>query len=473
MFIINKIADKIIVFWCLILSILYSFLSVLRHDHFQSGAFDLGIFDQAIWQYSRFIYPFNTIKEKFILGDHFNLTLPLFAPFYWIWSDVRIILIVQAFWIVFSSIAIYKLSKLRKFSNFVSLGIAFIYSLFWGFQFAVYFDFHPIIIAVGLLAWMIYFFEAKKTKLFWVTLVSAILTQENVGIALASLGFIYLFKKEYRKQAVLFILFGLFISFAFTKIISLLSPTGYQYWPEVSLNPVYTAIKFFDSFDKRLVWLYSFSWFSFLPLFSPGTIIAIVLDLAQYFLPVKEFGHMVTPFLHHRAILNLFLILGTIDVLLFLKKRKINIEKLMILLIISSLAQQFVFHFPVNKLSKPIYWKSESWMKDNQSLFKQIPSDASIAASQNIVPHLSQRSQIYLIWPRKTSVKGICGSCWWLEFSGKPKYMMVDLHSGQWVTQLLETNENFQAAVDNMKKAGRIKEVKKINDAYLYEVNYR
>lgn len=103
----DNISPFLLLVWTSILSIFYSFLSVIRHNNYQSGAFDLGIFDQAIWQYGHFVIPFNTIKERFILGDHLTLTLPLFAPLFYIWDDVRILLITQAIWIAFSSVAIF------------------------------------------------------------------------------------------------------------------------------------------------------------------------------------------------------------------------------------------------------------------------------------------------------------------------------------------------------------------------------
>ncbi|OGH08091.1 MAG: hypothetical protein A2171_01310 [Candidatus Levybacteria bacterium RBG_13_35_9] len=467
----DKFIFRFLIIWLLILSILYSFLSVLRHVHFQSGGFDLGIFDQAIYQYSHFLFPYNTIKEMFILGDHLNLTLPLLSPLYWIWQDVKTLLIFQAVFITVSSLAIYKLTRLRKFSPFVSLSLSFIYSIFWGIQFAVYFDFHPIVIGVGILAWCLYFFESKKWKLFWIALTLMFLTQENMGIALASVGIIYFFKKEYRNKSLLFIFGGLIVSLISVKIISLMSPVGYQYWPEFDLNPIYLLIKFFDNPDKILVWFYSFSWFSFLPLLSPATILAVSLDLSQYFLPQKQFGHMITPFLHERAILAPIIILGILDILKFLEKRKINITVLSVILVLSVLLQQFIFHFPLNKLSKSDYWKSDQWMEDNKKLFAEIPKNSSLAAAQNLVPHLSERKEIYLIYPRLKDFKD-CKGCWWLEFSGKPKFLVVDLHPNQWTTQLLESNENFTKAVRNMELAKKIIKVKNVNQTYLYEIIY-
>lgn len=468
----EKICLRILALWLSILSILYSFLSVLRHMHFQSGGFDLGIFDQTVWQYAHFLTPFNTIKDKFILGDHLTLTMPLLAPLYWVLSDVRMLLIFQAVFITLSSIAIYKIARIRNFSPFVSLCLSFIYSIFWGIQFAVYFDFHPVVIGVALLAWVVYFFESKKWKLFWVTLTLMLLTQENMGIALACVGLIYFFKKEYRKQSILFIFGGTIIALVSVKIITLMSPTGYQYSPTFDLNPINLFLKYFDISDKRLVWFYSLSWFSFIPFLSPGTIFAVLGDLSQYFLPKSQFGHMVTPFLHERAILAPLITIGLFDVLAFFQKRKINITIVVLLLVLSALFQQFIFHFPINKLFKPGYWVEESWMKDNENLFKEVPKNASVAAAQNLAPHLSQRKEIYLLYPRIKNISGACNNCWWLESSGKPQYMVVDLHPNQWMTQLLESNENFQSAVKNMEKAGKIIKIKNINNAFLYKISY-
>lgn len=174
-------AWKLLIAWVVILSVSYSTLSVVRHNHFQSGGFDLGLYDQAVWQYSQFIYPYNTVKDRFILGDHLTLTLPLLAPLFWLWSDVRMLLVFQALWVSFSIIAVYKLVRLRKFPPVTALGLSFIYSLFYGIQYGIFFDFHPILLATGLIPWMLYFLESKRTKLFILSLILFLLTQENTG----------------------------------------------------------------------------------------------------------------------------------------------------------------------------------------------------------------------------------------------------------------------------------------------------
>lgn len=460
----KKIIDFCLIGWIIILSAAYCFLSIQRHNTFQSGAFDLGIYDQTVWKYANFITPHSTIKERFILGDHLTLTLPLLAPLLYFWPNVRILLIFQAVFITLSTVPIYFLIKNRNFAPQIALILSVIYSLFYGIQFAVYFDFHPIVLGVALLSWLAYFFEAKKKFWFWLTLILMLATQENMGIALACLGLIYFFQKKYRKAAILMIIFGLLVSFVEVKIVSLFSPVGYEYSPRFDLNPFNDVVKLFDTNDKRLVWLYSFSWYSFLPLFSPGGILAMLLDLSQYFLPMKQYGHMVTPFLHHRAILSPLLLLASLDTLNLLKTKKINLTIVAIVMLVVSLSLQFVFHFPLNKLSKSAYWQITPWMKNNEELIKLVPKTASVATQQNLVPHISERSEIYLVWPR------IRGNQWWLEFTGSPDYLLVDVHSDSWVTQLLETPEHVNEALTNMERAGKIRLIKQIGYSALYSI---
>lgn len=450
---------RVLFLWVLLLAIAYATLSIFRHNRFESGGFDLGLYDQAVWQYSRFLYPYNTIKDRFILGDHLTLTLPLLAPLFWLKDDVRMLLVFQAAWISFSTIAIYNLALLRKFPSTTAFAVSVLYSLFYGVQYAVFFDFHPVVIGVGLAAWFLYFFEAKKKKLAIASLVLLLLTQENMGLLIAAFGFIY------RRAS--FILGGIAASFFASKIISLFSP--FQYWPNVSKNLLTIVQNFFDAPEKRQVWLYSLSWFSFLPLLSVGSILAIFFDLAQYFVTGPEFSRMWSPFMHHRATLAPILTLGTLEVLKYFHKRTA------VFLLVVAASLQFYFHLPLNKLSKPAYWTMEPWMEDNRKLIAMADPQMKIATQQNLVPHLSHRQHIYLLFPRSHDFDdNRCGqrSCWWLDFDSHAEYLLVDTRPNQWLTQILETNEHFMNAVTNMENAGTIVLERSVGNARLYQVHH-
>ena len=475
----QKVSDasawKLLVICVILLSVVYSTLTVVRHDHFQSGGFDLGLYDQAVWQYSKFIWPYNTVKARFILGDHLTLTLPLLAPVYWVVNDVRALLVVQATWVSASVIAVYLLTKHRKFSPFTALGISCVYSLFYGLQYGLFFDFHPVLLATGLIPWMLYFMETKRTKLFIVFLVLLVLTQENMGLALTSLGFIYIWKKEYRKLSLGFIFGGLAVSLLAAKAITIFSPTGFQYVPHLEFNPILFVRDLFNAPEKQQVWLYTLATFTFLPLLSPGAVMAVVFDLAQYFTTGPDFARMWSPFMHHRAILIVYLFLGALDGLAWIKRKKVNIENIVALLIVSALVQQFIFHYPLNKLTKADFWRTDSWTADNEKMIATIPPDMALATQQSLVPHLSHRKIMYLAWPRVHDFKEMpCGrvSCWWLDVDSHAQYLLIDSHPDEWLTMLLETPEHVKEALTDMEKLGKITPVRKIHDIGLYRINY-
>jgi len=500
-----------LVSFVIILSIFYSLLSILRHMHFQSGGFDLGLYDQAVWRFSQFLDPYNTIKERIIFGDHMVLTLPLLAPLLYLWNDVRILLVVQAIAIAVSSVPIYFIALKRTVSNLAAWAVTFLYSLFFGIQFGIFFDFHPIILGVSLLAFLVWSIEYGKKKLFWLFLMLSLLTQENMGIAVFCLGLCYIFRKnaegrthhsrnwgifnsgnEYRNIAVVLIVVGLLYSFLAVKISAQFSPMGYQFMPEIPKSIPDFFTRLFDSEDKRLTWLYSYSWFSFLPVFSPGSLIAVIADLSQYYVTGNKFSRMWSPFMHHRAILSVFLTLGLLDVLEGFthysrnwgffnsgnEKRRsrvcVNpIIVLSIILVCVAMLLQYKFHFALNKLTKAEYWKEEPWMKDTRTLLAQVPKDASVATQQNLVPHLSHRKEIYLIYPRQHDItEEPCGQslCWWLDYAGKPNYLVVDIRPNQWLTQILESNENWLSAISNMEKVGIIRLEKQIGGVKLFKI---
>src|SRR5262245_41393785 len=75
----------------------YSLYGLFRHWHFGSSAYDLGIFDQAIWHLSRFEAPSSTVRGfSNLLGDHFSPILVVLAPLYWIAPAPEALIVAQA-----------------------------------------------------------------------------------------------------------------------------------------------------------------------------------------------------------------------------------------------------------------------------------------------------------------------------------------------------------------------------------------
>lgn len=463
---IEKHGTLLLILMIVIFSLLYSLLSIRRHLHFDSFAYDLGIFDQTIWKYSQFKIPFNTIKGKFIFGDHFSPSLVLLAPLFWLWDDVRALLVFQAIWLASSSYPIFLLAKSKRLPTLTCLAVSGLYLTFFGFQHALNFDFHEIVLAAGLACWLIYFWDKKDWLKFSLLAILFVGLKENLALIIFALGLVSLWRKQ-KKEGILMGFFSLLYFFLVVKfVIPLFSPIGYEYQPTLPENLLSLVQGMFWPEVKLETWFYSLAWFSFLPLFAPQTLIPVIIDLAQHFLAGEKYAGTWGLFMHYRASLGPFLAWGAIEGLAFLK-RKASLLPLTFLIVLPAIFFQYYLHLPLNQLSKQYFWQEEDYMRNNNKLFSFIKKEDSVVAQNNLVPHLSHREEIYLLWPRKNEDQ------WWLFWAGKPKYLIVDLHSNQAITHLLINSEvELKEAVENMEEEGILNLVESVGESRLYRINY-
>src|SRR2546429_1778546 len=86
----------------------YASISVYRHQHYASNAFDLAVQDQTVWGYSRGEFIYNTVLGiPNLLGDHFHPVLIVLAPFMWAWDSAGVLLVAQAVLLALAGIPVY------------------------------------------------------------------------------------------------------------------------------------------------------------------------------------------------------------------------------------------------------------------------------------------------------------------------------------------------------------------------------
>src|SRR3989344_4713936 len=105
---------KLLTVIIVIYSIAFSFLAIRNHELYQTFGWDLGFFDQLLWQASQGSLNFvSTIGDINLVGDHFQPVLYLLAPLYWLWDDVRVLLVAQTVIVASATIPIYLLAKTK------------------------------------------------------------------------------------------------------------------------------------------------------------------------------------------------------------------------------------------------------------------------------------------------------------------------------------------------------------------------
>jgi len=84
--------------------------SISSHRAFVTG-FDTALYDQLLWLLANGHEPFSTIVSKPLLADHFQPGLALYTPLYWAGAGVPVLLVVQSAALASAGPALYALAR--------------------------------------------------------------------------------------------------------------------------------------------------------------------------------------------------------------------------------------------------------------------------------------------------------------------------------------------------------------------------
>lgn len=169
----------------------FSCLAVLQHQAFWTGRFDVGNLVQAVWSTAHGDFLSVTdLEGRQIsrLGSHFDPLIVLFAPFWRVWPDASLLLVVQAVAVATGAIPVYRLARKHLGSERSAAGFALAYLLYPPAQWLVLDDFHPAALATPLLLACVWFLDEGRLVPFAVAAVAACAAKEHVGFAVAVLG---------------------------------------------------------------------------------------------------------------------------------------------------------------------------------------------------------------------------------------------------------------------------------------------
>lgn len=159
-------------------------LSLVNHYNFRTYAYDLGIYNQALWDYAHFRRNVNSVmRYNNLLGDHFTPLQVLWSPLYWVFRSYTL-LVVQLAAALVGGYGAYRLhrwrSRERQPGAAVALAAQFL--SIWGIYSAFAFDYHDNVVAALLLPWLFYFFERDRRGAATLLFAGLLLSKENVAL---------------------------------------------------------------------------------------------------------------------------------------------------------------------------------------------------------------------------------------------------------------------------------------------------
>jgi len=162
--------------------------SSARHALFHSTAFDLAIFDQAIYLISQNQTPFSSLMAINIFGDHAAFIFYPLALLYKIYPDVHWLLFVQAISLALGAWPSWSLARQAGLNEPKAIAIAAVYLLYPAVFNVNLFDFHPEVIALPALLAAILAARLSKTLWFCAAIVLVLSCKAVLSLTVAAMG---------------------------------------------------------------------------------------------------------------------------------------------------------------------------------------------------------------------------------------------------------------------------------------------
>jgi uncharacterized membrane protein len=412
-------------------ALLYASISLVNHYNFRTFGWDLGINNNAIFDYAHFRWNDCMIMQPAfdnVLSDHFSLYPIIVSPFYWIFGSWTM-LIFQIVAILFGGFGIYRFVRRISDNEWLARLAVLHFFTIWGIFSALSFDYHDNVVATMFVPWFLDYFEQKKWKQSILFFILIMIAKENMALWAVFIGLGLALRAALNKDRKKLI-FSLGLSFLalvyFVLVIKVFIPSlatpGRDYlhnsfnalgsnFGEVLINIVKHPIRTIEllfvnhhgdaAYDgiKAETYLALILAGGFALILAPEYFIMIIPIVAQKMfndLPIR-WGISV----HYSIEFAPILVLALYAVIHRFGKRKIQIASLCLSVsVISSIS--FLDHRTSEYYNKENsqFYKKAHWIRDFdvsevRHALDKIPADARVSAQSHLCPHLALREFIF------------------------------------------------------------------------------
>jgi len=399
-------------------SSILSIVSINNLNRFFYPAFDIGIFDQGIYLLYQGKDPFVTVRGLHLFGDHIQFIAVFLAPLFWIWDDVRILLIAQSIALGIGALPIYLIAKEKLKNKWFSLIFSLSYLLNPALHYLNLENFHLVSFAVPILLFAFYFLIKKNYRMFFVFVSLALITRQELALTVMAMGIYTLFKQDKRVGIFTILLSLIWLIIIFKIIFPYYIPCEHPNIKrggdiigrvkEMIFNPKEILSLASDENKKYIFDL--FSPVAFMSFLSPSTLFLASPAIAINLITTWPYAHSIQ--YHYTYAIIPFIFVSSIYAFSNIKKvlsRK-NFrpyEKSFYILLLIFMASALLANYYISPESTSIrsdsfieivknFNKFNEWEKARYEALSLIPKNSTVSATYLFVPHLSHREIIYM-----------------------------------------------------------------------------
>ncbi|OGH18151.1 MAG: hypothetical protein A3C22_03565 [Candidatus Levybacteria bacterium RIFCSPHIGHO2_02_FULL_37_10] len=405
----------------------FTLASFLRYDNFYTGRFDLGNMDQTVW---------NTINGRIFqasddngeivsrLSAHADFILILLSPFYLLWSHPKTLLLIQTIVLALGAVFVYliaeKILKNKSSTDSVldknfALLFGFLFLMYPALQFTNLYDFHGVTIATTTLLASFYFLIKRSYFLMIVFLILSGITKEQVWTITFFFGIPLLFQKAKRVKflGTIIIVTSLALFYYLVAVAIPQNTNGQHfalsYYSDFGDTPTQVVKNIFLSPSKLISAIFEASRIGYLnQLFMPFGFMSLLSPLALFFaIPDLLIGllsnnsHLRQIYYQYTATITPFILISAIFAVKNFSKWFSKIPKYCIAIYLLFLTLFSAYSFGplpwAKRANTDMFTKPQSNREIIEDFLSKIPEKYTIAATNNLGSHLSQREVIYTI----------------------------------------------------------------------------
>lgn len=405
-----------------IFAVATGYLSVLRHHRLGTGAYDLAIFDNMMFN-GLHGHPFRSTvmfgdRPGNAIADHAHYAELLFLPIYALWPRAETLLVIQAAVLGLAAVPLY-LFAVQLLAPGAALVVALAYLFYAPLHGAEFYDFHWLTLAVFFHFSLFYALAARRLAIGVASVLVLYALREDIAPGVAIVGlFLISVGERVAAGAVLavvsilwtvtnkFVLMPLAGPWWFVRMYDSLVPPGEKDWSGVARtllsNPTYVATTLLQEPKLEYV-LHLLAPLAFLPLrrlafwtlLIPGVLFTVLTNWSPAFSIRFQYTAHWIAYLFAAVVLALHVLQST-DVRRF--------PPAVLALSVGVLVHSFVFgvvFVPDSFVADPV---KPSWVMtaaerarygELRRIIALVPDDASVTSTDIEAPHLSNRLDVY------------------------------------------------------------------------------
>lgn len=383
----------------------------LLHGVFHTYAYDLGTFDQGIWLAGHSTNPFVTVRGLHLLGDHVRLFAYVLAPLYWIWDDVRALLLAQTVVIAAGAVFVYLLGRRElRCGRSVVLALCASYLLHPAVQNLNLDHAHPDAFASTFILASVYFLRTERLAAFALAAALAMSCKEDVPLVYLVLGVVLIAGGRRRFGTLLALTSAAYFFSCIQVILPHFNQVGFfrleqGYFQQLktgAADPGWLVDRLTSPAGTRYLWALGLP-VGFAAILAPLSLLPALPALAANLL--SDVGYMRTVLYHYSTSIVPFLYVATLDAvrgpLAAANRPRLAAAAITVAVLGGAIAANIQYsRMPLTRLPQiATYWRSyrsDAAVTATYALLARIPAGASVSADYALVPHLSHRQRVYL-----------------------------------------------------------------------------